>query len=123
MAQCYYTVIIQMLHLNQRGYVMKAITTKLAVFVAAALISAMPVLAETGVGRGMDSAGEVQKDECLLASMNCRESVDSIQQRIDRINREIRKGTNVYTNQELRSLQFQLRDAVQTLEDLTRGGA
>jgi len=71
----------------------------------------------------MDSAGEAQKDECLLASMNCRESVDSIQQRIDRINREIRKGTNVYTNQELRSLEFQLRDAVQTLEDLTRGGA
>ena len=102
---------------------MKALTTKLAVFVAASLISAMPVLAETGVGMGMGSAAETQKDECLLASMNCRESVDSIQQRIDRINREIRKGTNVYTNQELRTLQFQLRDAEQTLEDLTRGGA
>jgi hypothetical protein len=112
-----------MSHLTLRGYVMKAITTKLAVFVAASLISAMPVLAETGTTGGMDPAADVQKDECLLASVNCRGSVDSIQQRIDRISREIRKGTSVYTNEELRSLEFQLRDATQTLEDLTRGGA
>lgn len=112
-----------MLDLTLRGYVMKAITTKLAVFLAASLISALPVLADTGAGMGTDQGADVQKDECLLASMNCRESVDSIQQRIDRINREIRKGTNVYTNEELRTLEFQLRDAIDTLTDLTRGGA
>jgi hypothetical protein len=55
--------------------------------------------------------------------MNCRESVDSIQQRIDRLSREIRKGANVYSSDELRKLDFQLRDATGMLSDLTGGGA
>lgn len=103
---------------------MKAITTKLAVLVAATMISALPALAESGsAGMGMDPGANIQKDECLLASLNCRESVDSIQQRIDRISRELRKGTSVYTRDELRVLEFQLRETTNMLEDLTRGGA
>lgn len=100
---------------------MKAITTKLAVLMAASLISALPVLAQTG--SGTEPAANMEKNECLLASVNCRESVDSIQQRIDRISREISKGTSVYTADELRVLEFKLRDATEMLTNLTRGGA
>lgn len=101
---------------------MKRIATKFAVLTAATLISAMPVLAGER-DMGMSSGEHSQKDQCLLVSMSCRDSVDSIQQRIDRINREISKGSNVYTQQELRQLEYQLRDAHQTLESLVRGGA
>jgi len=101
---------------------MKAIATKLAILMAATLISALPVLAESG-SMGMDPGESVQKDECLLVSANCRDSVDSIQMRIDRLNREIGKGTSVYSGEELRMLDFQLRDAIQMLTDMNRGGA
>ncbi|HBG06956.1 MAG: hypothetical protein A2075_19605 [Geobacteraceae bacterium GWC2_58_44] len=103
---------------------MKGLATKFAVLIAATLISALPVLAQSGsTGMGMDPGEKIQKDECLLASLNCRDSVDSIQQRIDRLNREIRKGTSVYSRDELRKLDFQLRDATEMLADLTHGGA
>jgi hypothetical protein len=104
---------------------MRGIATKIAVLTAATLIYALPVLAESGTigGMGMDQGANNQKDECLLVSMNCRESVDSVQQKIDRLSREIRKGTNVYSSDELRRLDFQLRDATEMLSDLTGGGA
>lgn len=101
---------------------MKRIATKFAVLTAVTLISAMPVLAgerDTGMGSGQ----QPQKDQCLLVSMSCRNSVDSIQQRIDRLNREISRGSSVYSQEELRQLEYQLRDAHQTLESLLRGGA
>lgn len=103
---------------------MRGTTTKLAVFTAATLIFALPVLSEAGAsGVGMGSEEQMQKDECLLVAQNCRESVDSLQQRIDRLSREISKGSSVYSGEELRSLEFKLKDANQMMEDLTRGGA
>ena len=42
-----------------------------------------------------------QKDECELASIDCRNEVDSIQQKIVRLNTEIKKGHRVYTTAEL----------------------
>lgn len=104
---------------------MRGIATKFAVLTAATLIYALPVLAESGAtgGMGMDQGASNQKDECLLVSMNCRESVDSVQQRIDKLSREIRKGANVYSSDELRRLDFQLRNATEMLNDLTSGGA
>ena len=102
---------------------MKRIATKLAVLTAATLISAVPVLAGSGMSpMGMAQDDRMQKDECLLVSQNCRDSVDSIQQRIEKLSREISKGTRVYNQQELRQLEFKLRDANQMLNDLTRGG-
>lgn len=101
---------------------MKGFATKLAVFTAATMIFASPVLAEEraiGMGQGQ----QMQKDECLLVSQNCRESVDSIQQRIDRLNREIGKGGSVYSSEELRHLDFQLRETNQMLNSLIGGGA
>lgn len=100
---------------------MKGLTTKFAVLTAATLISAMPVLAGE-MGTGMNP-GSVQKDQCLLVSQTCRNSVDSIQQRIDRLNKEISRGSSVYTHEELRQLEFQLRDAIQTLQTIESAGA
>ena len=101
---------------------MKRISTKLAALTAAALIFALPVLSQAGE-YGMGSGEQMQKDECLLVAQNCRNSVDSIQQRIDKLSREISKGTSVYSSEELKRLEFKLRDAYRLIEDLTLGGA
>ena len=102
---------------------MKRFATTFAVLTAATLISSMPVLAEQGSRMGMVPSQQMQKDECLLVSQNCRDSVDSIQQRIQRLDREISKGTSVYSRDELRRLDFQRRDATETLQSLMHGGA
>jgi len=99
---------------------MKSLATRFAVLTAATLISVMPVLAGE---KGMNQGERAQKDECLLVSQSCRNSVDSIQQRIDRLSREISKGSGVYSKEELRHLEYQMRDATQTLEALLGSGA
>ena len=101
---------------------MRGIATKLAVFTAATLIFALPVISEAA-GNEMGSGEQMQRDECLLVAANCHTSVDSIQQRIDKLSREIRKGSSVYSKEEIRHLEFKLKDAYQTMEDLTLGGA
>ena len=98
---------------------MKRISTRIALFTAATLISALPVFA--GESGGM-SGDQMQKDECLLVSQNCRDSVDTLQQRIDRISREISKGSSTYTPQELQRLRGQLQDANDMMIQLTQGG-
>lgn len=85
---------------------------KMAIVLAAGLfmLSSVPALAQTSAG---------QKDECLLASKNCMNQVDDIKQRIHRLNREIKKGTRVYTPQDLKKLQDKLKetsDVLRTLE-------
>jgi hypothetical protein len=62
-----------------------------------------------------------QKDECLLASSACKDQVDSIQQKIGRLNSEIRKGNKVYTAAELKRLSDKLKDAEAMLDTITRG--
>lgn len=98
---------------------MRGLAGKFAVLTTVVLISAPAVAAERGMGMNADT----QKDECLLVAQTCKDSVDSLQQRIGRLNREISKGTSVYTRDELRKLEFQLKDAINTMDVLTRGGA
>lgn len=95
---------------------MKTLAANLAVLTAVTLISAVQVVAGEGMGMGVNE--RTQKDECLIVSQSCRNSVDSIQQRIDRLSREISKGGSVYSKDELRYLEFQLKDATRTLEAL-----
>ncbi|KAB0670529.1 hypothetical protein F6V30_10335 [Oryzomonas sagensis] len=81
---------------------------------AAMLFSAVPLLADDYTGATMDpdmkAIQETQKDECLLVAMNCpTDRADTVQQRIDRLNREIDKGSAVYTDQELQQLKEQLK--------------
>jgi len=86
------------------------------------MIVAVPVLADESSMNGKFEQGQqTDKNECLLVAMNCGNQVDSIQQRIDRIKGEISRGTDVYTNDELRTLNRELEEAVKTLEAETMG--
>ncbi len=50
-----------------------------------------------------------QKDECLIVAKNCIGGDENVLKRVDRLNREIEKGSAVYTPEELKSLQDQLK--------------
>ena len=104
---------------------MKRITTTLSAFVATLLIASIPVLADEGsmsTGSSGTMMEQGQKNECLLVSMNCGNQVDSIQQRIDRIQGELNRGSEVYTPEELKRLNNELEDANRTLEFITTNG-
>ena len=62
------------------------------------------------------STTKSQKDECLLISKDCANATLSIQQKMKKLNAEIKKGTKVYTPAELKRLQDKLKDAEDTLD-------
>jgi len=98
---------------------MKAITRSIAVVAAALMIAVVPVLAQEGAMGQQEP--QAQKDECLLVAKNC--PVDSIQERIQRIQSEIDRGTSVYTKEEMRDLNRELEDAQMMLNSDEVGGA
>jgi hypothetical protein len=106
---------------------MKAIARTVSFVAAALIIAAVPVLAEESffnVEEGYMNQQEQQgqKSECLLVAKNC--PTDSIQDRIQRIQDEIAKGTAVYSNDDLQRLNRQLEEAQKFLDyELTNGGA
>ena len=104
---------------------MKRIVSSISLMAAALLISAMPTLGDEGVAgtTGQQMQQPAQKDECLLVAKNCGNQVDSIQQRIDRLQKEIGRGTDVYSNEELNNLKEKLDDANKTLDYMENGGA
>jgi len=86
----------------------------ISVLAAALMLSAAPVRADeytgTSTEQDMKSMQEVQKDQCLLVAMNCpNDRMDTVQQRVDRLNREISKGSAVYSDEELKELKEQLK--------------
>jgi len=84
---------------------------KMSIMLAASLfiLSSVPAFAQTAA---------TQKDECLLASKNCMNQVDDIRQRIHKLDREIKKGTKVYSPQELKKLQDKLKETSDILRKL-----
>ncbi len=58
------------------------------------------------------------KDECLLASKNCKDQVDSIQQKMVKLQTEIKKGKKVYTADELKKLKEKLQETNDLLDNL-----
>ena len=50
-----------------------------------------------------------QKDECLIVAKNCIGENENVMKRVDRLNKEIEKGSAVYTPEELKRLQDQLK--------------
>jgi len=93
---------------------MKRIVSVLSIVATSVLLSATPLLAaESGIEK------ENLKDECLLVAMNCVNDADTYQQRIERLNKEIAKGTDVYTRDELRTLKNKVEEALRQLEVLT----
>ena len=87
-----------------------------------ALLTAV-ALSATSMAFAADAPKTNGKDECLLASKNCKDQVDSIQQKIKRINTEIKKGKKVYSAEELKKLQQKLKEADDILNNLERPGA
>jgi len=65
---------------------------------------------------------KADKDECLLASKNCTSQVDDIYKRMHKLDKEIKKGTKVYTPQELQKLKDKLQETDQLLKDMELGG-
>ena len=65
---------------------------------------------------------KAEKDECLLASKNCTTQVDDIYKRMHKLDKEIKKGTKVYTPQELQKLKDKLQETDQLLKDMELGG-
>lgn len=62
------------------------------------------------------------KDECLLASKHCANEVDSIQQKLKKLNAEIKKGKKVYSAEELKKLEQKLKEANEILNSLEKPG-
>ena len=90
---------------------MKSKARFVSVLAAAVMVyslSAFGAGAEKGQDSGQGLVG--QKDECLLVARDC--GSDSINARVERIEREISKGTAVYTDSEMGKLQQELKDAV-----------
>jgi len=82
-------------------------------------------LAITCMGIGASYAAETStvatKDECLLASKNCRDATLSIQQKIQKLQDEINKGKKVYTKEELKKLEGKLKETENILDDMMLG--
>jgi hypothetical protein len=92
---------------------MKRLAAVISVVAMSLMLTAMSALgAEEKKG---EYGQQGQKDECLLFAKNCENEMDTIHQRIDRLNREISKGTDVYTYEELGTLNDQLHELMDVL--------
>jgi len=60
------------------------------------------------------------KDMCLLASKGCANEAKSIQQKIKALNVEIKKGTKVYSAEEIKKLEAKLKEANEILDNLMK---
>ncbi|HBG06346.1 MAG: hypothetical protein A2075_08050 [Geobacteraceae bacterium GWC2_58_44] len=88
---------------------------KLALMLTAAvfMLSSVP---------GFAQMTKAEKDECLLASKNCISQVDDIYKRMHKLDKEIKKGTKVYTPEELKKLQDKLKETSDMLRTIEQGG-
>jgi ABC-type oligopeptide transport system substrate-binding subunit len=92
---------------------MKKISMLISVLIATLSLYAyaMPTSANDSSMGSMQPQLNQQKDECMLVAMNCGNETLSLQQTIDRLNREIKKGSAVYSPWELSKLRKKLNDA------------
>jgi len=61
-----------------------------------------------------------EKDQCLLTAKACATQVDSIQQRIKKLDQAIKEGKKVYTPEELKKLQDKLDETNKMLDELLK---
>lgn len=97
---------------------MKRIAIMIPALAAAFLINVAPSLSEEGTAMGGGKNIGAQKDECLLVAMNCPNQQDTYQQRIERLQKEINKGTDVYTPGELKKLNDELEETQNDLYEM-----
>jgi peptidoglycan hydrolase CwlO-like protein len=88
---------------------------KVAVLLCAAFMmsATMPAIAAEKMTKD-------EKDQCLLASKGCSTEVDSIQKKIKKLQAEIKKGTKVYSAEEIKKLQEKLDEADKMLDNLLK---
>lgn len=87
---------------------------KIAVILLAGIFFAtVPALAEMT---------KEEKDQCLLASKGCLGEVDSIQRQVKKLQAEIKKGTKVYTPEELKTLQQKLKEVNEFIKNMGKPG-
>jgi Skp family chaperone for outer membrane proteins len=85
-------------------------------------ILTVAALSASSMAFAADAPAAGSKDECLLASKNCMNEVDSIQQRMKKLNAEIKKGKKVYSADELKKLEMKLKEADELLKGLEKPG-
>jgi hypothetical protein len=61
-----------------------------------------------------------QKDQCLLASKGCATQADTLQQKIKKLDAEIKKGSKVYSADEIKKLNAKLKEANDLLDSLLK---
>jgi len=59
-----------------------------------------------------------EKVICNLAAQNCLNTVDIVQKRIKKLNAEIKKGTKVYSAEELKKIEQKLQETKDMLDKL-----
>jgi flagellar motility protein MotE (MotC chaperone) len=64
---------------------------------------------------------ESQKDECLLISKNCKNESLSIQEKMEKLNAEIKKGKRIYTAEELKKLENKMKETEEMLDVILSG--
>jgi hypothetical protein len=93
-----------------RRSAMRCIMKRITLLAAALMMVSVPVLAEEGTTMGsmFDKGQQPVKNECLLVAKNC--TSDSVQERINRIENEIKRGTDVYSADEIKQLHRELEE-------------
>lgn len=94
---------------------MKRIATVLSVIAVSTLFSAITVIAADnapdpyGEEYGSSLLSLPTRNECLLVAKNCATESSTVQERVNDLRREIAKGRDVYTPNELKALEEQLK--------------
>jgi len=79
-------------------------------------------LSATAMSFAADAPQANTKDECLVASKGCIHEIDSIQQKMKKINAEIKKGKKVYSAEELKKLEQKLKEVNDIMKSLDKPG-
>ena len=79
-------------------------------------------LSITAMSFAADAPQTNTKDECLIASKGCTHEIDSIQQKMKKINAEIKKGKKVYSAEELKMLEQKLKEVNEIMKSLDKPG-
>jgi hypothetical protein len=99
---------------------MRTLTILVSAILVSMLIAVIPVLSAGNTMR--EESLTPKKDTCLLFAKNCQDNAYVLQQRINRLQREISRGTTAYTDNELYILMEKLDNANQALEFLNKDG-
>lgn len=84
--------------------------------------SALMIIAALMVAATMPAFSQQQTPEekviCNLAAQNCLNTVDILQKRLKKLNAEVKKGTRVYSAEELKKIEQKLQETKDLLDKL-----